>query len=221
VLQAIGDDKRPIATIVNFACHVEGIQAGAAELTADFPGYMCDRIEKDGGGQAIFLNGAVGGMVSGDNRARSHEEAQKTGSGLAALVKDLLASAQPPATFAFTVQHKLVEIPMTNPRFKPLVESGRTELYRGRVRTEMTLIRLGEAQILTLPGELLPEVSFEILEKMNGFPRILAGLANDEIGYIIPADDFRDDEYEETMSLGPAAAPLIRDTALRLLLGIR
>jgi hypothetical protein len=64
-------------------------------------------------------------------------------------------------------------------------------------------------------------VSFEILEKMNGFPRILAGLANDEIGYIIPADDFRDDEYEETMSLGPAAAPLIRDTALRLLLGIK
>ena len=88
---------------------------------------------------------------------------------------------------------------------------------RGRVVTEMSLITLGECQMLTLPGELLPEVSFEILERMTGFPRMLIGLANDELGYIIPPDDFRDDEYEETMSVGPAAAPVVKDTALRLL----
>lgn len=221
LIQAIGEDGKTIATLVHFACHVEGLEAGATELSADFPGYMCDQIEKDGGGQAVFLNGAVGGMVTGDNRARTHEEARRTGLGLAKFIKELSPVAQPPATFSFQVEHKTVEIPLTNPRFKTLVDSGRAEIYRGRLRTEMTYIRLGEAQILTVPGELLPEVSFEILEKMKGFPRMIVGLANDEIGYIIPAEDFRDDEYEETMSLGPAAAPLIKDTAFRLLTGIR
>ena len=52
-----GEDGKPIATVVNFACHVEGIQEGLLQLTADFPGYMCDKIAADGGGVPVFLNG--------------------------------------------------------------------------------------------------------------------------------------------------------------------
>ncbi|MGD9724592.1 MAG: hypothetical protein AB7O59_03995 [Pirellulales bacterium] len=220
VLQPIGEDGKPIATIVNFACHVEGLEKGVQELSADFPGYMCEQIQKDGGGQAVFLNGAVGGMISGDNKARTHAEAKATGLGLAALVKDLAATAEPPATFHYGVRARRVEIPMTNAKFQPLYQA-RGGLNRGRVVTEMALITLGEAQLVTIPGELLPEVSFEIQEKMTGFPRILIGLANDELGYIIPEYDFRDDTYEETMSQGPATAPIVRETAIRLLTGAR
>ncbi|MEZ6071551.1 MAG: hypothetical protein R3C10_15115 [Pirellulales bacterium] len=218
LLQAVGEDGGVITTLVNFACHVEGIEMGVREMTADFPGYMCDQIARDGGGQAVFLNGAVGGMVSGDNRERTHEEAEVTGLGLAEIVAELAKTAQPPATFEFSARTRRIEIPVTNPRFKGLMgPDARRPTSRGRVVTEMSLITLGECQMLTLPGELLPEVSFEILEKMTGFPRMLIGLANDELGYIIPPDDFRDDEYEETMSVGPAAAPVIKETALRLL----
>lgn len=74
---------------------------------------------------------------------------------------------------------------------------------------------------MTLPGELLPEISFEIQEKMTGFPRILVGLCNDELGYIIPEYDFRSDEYEESMSQGPATAPIVRETAIRMLTGVK
>ncbi len=220
VLQALGEDGKPITTIVNFACHVEGLEKGASELSADFPGYMCQQVHADGGGQAVFLNGAVGGMVSGDNKARTHDEAKTTGLGLAALVKDLAASAQPPARFDYSVETRRVEIPMTNKNFMPLYLA-RGGLNRGRVVTEMALIKLGEAQIVTIPGELLPEISFEIQEKMTGFPRILVGLANDELGYIIPEYDFRSDEYEESMSQGPATAPIVRETAIRMLTGVK
>ena len=216
VIQPIGADGRPIATIVNFACHVEGLDKGVMELSADFPGYMCEQIRADGGGQAVFLNGAVGGMVSGDNDARTHEEAKKMGLGLAALVQNLAATAQPPATFRYGVKTSVVSFPMTNPRFLPLYVA-RGGLDKGRATSEMALITLGEAQVLTLPGEVLPEVSFEILRKMTGFPRMLVGLANDELGYIIPEYDFRSDSYEETMSQGKATAPAVVDTALKLL----
>jgi hypothetical protein len=218
VIQAIGPNDKPIATVVNFACHVEGISAGIEELTADFPGYMCDQIALDQGGVAVFLNGAVGGMVSGDNKARTHEEAKVMGTGLAKIVLDMLPSATPPARFAFELDVRRIELPITNVRLRERVKDRRPTL-RGRVVSEMALFRLGEAEMITLPGEVLPEVSFEILERMKGFPRILIGLANDQLGYIIPPYDFRDDEYEESMSVGPATAPVIQETAWRLLEG--
>lgn len=220
-IQAIGNDGQVIATLVNFACHVESLEKGAREISADFPGYMCDQIRKDGGGQPVFLNGALGGMVSGDNRERTHESSREMGLELARIVKELVKDGQAPASFAFSAERRPLEIPMSNPAFKPLYASGLGTLRRGRVVTDMIYIRLGEAQIVTLPGELLPEVSFEILEKMDGFPRMLVGLANDELGYMIPPYDYRDDYYEETMSQGPAAAIQVRDMALRMLQGIR
>jgi hypothetical protein len=140
------------------------------------------------------------------------------GLGFAAMVKDLLATAQPPEKFEFAAETRRIEIPMTNERFLPLYGEKRP-LSQGNVVTEMTYVTLGEAQIVTLPGEVLPEISFEIQEKMTGFPRILVGLANDELGYIIPQFDFRPEEYEESMSQGPGAGPVVRDTAIEMISG--
>jgi hypothetical protein len=72
-------------------------------------------------------------------------------------------------------------------------------------------------QIVAIPGELLPELGFALREHMTGAVNVIVGLANDEIGYIIPAYDFRADVYEESMSLGPSAGPQIVDAALELL----
>ena len=132
-------------------------------------------------------------------------------------MKDLVKTAQPPATYRFTAETRPLSIPVTNTDFIERYKAGMRELHRGRIITDMMYIRLGEAQFITLPGELFPEVSFEILEHMDGFPRMLLGLANDQIGYMVPPYDFRDDYYEETMSQGPATATQVRDMAIRLL----
>ncbi len=216
-LQAIGTDGEPITTIIHFACHVESLEKGAREISADFPGYMCDQMKADGLGQPVFLNGALGGMVSGDNQARTHESSREMGLQLAAIAKELAANGVQPAEFEFLADRRPLHIPVANQDFIARYKAGARELVRGRIVTDMTYVRLGEAQFITLPGELLPEVSFEILEKMNGYPRMLLGLANDQIGYMVPPYDFRDDYYEETVSQGPATATQVRDMALRML----
>ncbi len=221
VLQAIGNDDKPITTIVNFACHVESLEKGARDISADFPGYMCEQIKRDGGGQPVFLNGAVGGMISGDNPGRTYEYSEEMGLAIAAHVKDLTEIAHAPAKFEFSAERRELQIPLTNTAFVERYAESPRGLYRGRVVTDMTLVWLGEAQLLTLPGELLPEVSFEVLEHMNGFPRVLVGLGNDQLGYFVPPYDFRDDYYEETVSPGPAAATQVRDMAIRMLGGVR
>ncbi len=217
VMQVIGTDDRPLASIVHFACHTESVESGPREITADFPGYMCEQIKADGGGQAIFLNGAVGGMVSGDNFARTHESAETMGPQLASVVRGMSSEATAAGAHTFSAEVRRIEIPMANPAFAPLYDSGLRNLYRGRVVSDLIYFRVGEAQFVTIPGELLPEVSFEILEHMNGYPAMLVGLANDELGYLIPAYDFRKGFYEESMSQGPSAAVQVRDLAIRMI----
>lgn len=218
VMQARGEDGRPIVTFVHFACHVEGLEKGFFETSADFPGYLCGALEEKVGGTAIFLNGALGGMVSGDTRARTHEEAKRAGERFAREAERILGFATPPASDVFTFDRRRLEVPLTNIKFQLLIKSsGRRQLVRGRVVTEINLIRIGDAEILTVPGELLPELGFEILEKMRGYPRLIVGLANDQLGYMLPGYDFNGDQYEEGMSVGPAIGPMVREQAIRML----
>lgn len=222
VMQAIGEDDAPILTLVHFACHPESIETGQRTITPDFPGVMCDRLKANGHGQPIFLNGALGGMISGDNRERTLESIHETGEHFATIVEDLLEDTVPAASFDFYARDRVVEFPVTNQAWIGRMELPGAaavvgELNRRRMVSDMTYIRLGESQFISLPGELFPEISFEILEHMDGYPRMLVGLGNDMVAYLIPPYDWRHDEYEETASPGPAAGNLVRDTALRLL----
>jgi hypothetical protein len=112
-------------------------------------------------------------------------------------------------------------------------------------RTEAAAWSIGPASFLTFPGELYPEIlnggvealpgrDFEVdplevpplRELMPGDFRFGIGLANDEIGYIIPKSQwdvkkpyiYRDRPcYGEENSLGAETAPLLHNE-LRLLL---
>ena len=218
VIQGRGADGKPIFTFVHFACHVEGLETGIREPSADFPGYLCDSLDAAIGGRTIFLNGALGGMVSGDTPARTHEEARAMGERLAREARRILGFAVEPRAARFSIERARIEVPLTNPRFALLQKlTGRRQLVEGRVVSELAHLRLGDADIITIPGELLPEVSFEVLERMDGYPRMIVGLVNDELGYMIPGYDFRAGEYEESMSVGPAIGPMVKDAAIRLL----
>ena len=218
-VQARGRDGRPLVTLIQFACHVEGLSGGAKEISADFPGLLCDLVRQRTGAPAVFLNGALGGMVSGDSKARTHEEARITGERLAGEVERILGLATHSRSRTFYLRRRRLEVPVTNGRFIIFQKAYPTRLQwnRGRAVTEMLHLRLGDAEFLTVPGELLPEVSFEILERMTGYPRMIVGLAGDQLGYILPGYDFRKGSYEESMSVGPAAGPMVKECGLRLL----
>src|SRR6185503_9251079 len=68
VLQVIGADGKPFATLVNYAVHPEVLGSDAGILSPDLVGPLYDRIRGQGGGTGIFMNSAQGGMVTADNR---------------------------------------------------------------------------------------------------------------------------------------------------------
>jgi hypothetical protein len=125
VVQARDAAGEPIVSIVQFACHVEGVAAPSGEpmeVTADFPGYLCDALRERTGAQAVFLNGALGGMVSGDTLARTHAEAAVAGKRLALEAEKLLRTAVP-TTHGLSFTRRRLEIPVTNPRMRLFMQA--------------------------------------------------------------------------------------------------
>jgi hypothetical protein len=51
---------RPLVTLVNFASHPESLGSDNTLITSDFPHYARQRIEENGGGEAIWVSGDVG-----------------------------------------------------------------------------------------------------------------------------------------------------------------
>jgi hypothetical protein len=107
------------------------------------------------------------------------------------------------------------------------------------LRTEVAWLRLGDLDIAAIPGEIYPELVLDkvedpapegadfpdapiepaIYKQLRGPYRMLVGLANDEIGYIIPKRQWdekppfcygrKERPYGEVNSLGPDTAPLL------------
>ncbi len=60
VIAIDGADGKPIATLVNFACHPVVLGPENLEISADYPGALMAKVESAIGGQAMFVQGAAG-----------------------------------------------------------------------------------------------------------------------------------------------------------------
>lgn len=68
VIQFLGADGKPFATLVNYAIHPEILGPDSGILSPDLVGPLYDRLAEKGAGAGIFMNSAQGGMVTADNR---------------------------------------------------------------------------------------------------------------------------------------------------------
>ncbi|MFX0035913.1 MAG: neutral/alkaline non-lysosomal ceramidase N-terminal domain-containing protein [Candidatus Hermodarchaeota archaeon] len=218
------DNRRgkTIATMINYAGHPEVLWSNNLELTSDYVGYLCNKVEEKLGGVAVFMNGALGGMITPDTDEHTFEKAKEIGHTLAYATIRALKSRRsyawgifiPSWKGTFKVEKQIFEVPLENLDFFYAMMGG--ILYRsdpwykfpygefplGIITTEVNVITIGKAQMITMPGEVLPSIGYRLKEAMTGKFNFQIGLANDELGYIIPADEWNPDEYEESMSVG-------------------
>src|SRR5207244_11321069 len=62
VIQALDPAGQTIVTLLNYAVHPEVLGSRVGILSPDLVGPLCDRIEAQAGGLALFMNGSQGGM---------------------------------------------------------------------------------------------------------------------------------------------------------------
>ena len=220
VLQVVDLQSRAIATLVSFPCHPEVVHPESHEVTADYPGHLCRLLESRYGGTALFVAGDLGGMQSPDTQERSHGEAQRFAEVLAEAVDACLGDVQ---SDNLDFARSTVPIELTNPMYRAVIAGGivaPVEWCGSSVVTEVSLTRVGPVVLAGIPGELLPKLGIQLRHRLREagarFP-LIVGLADDELGYILPADDFVEPldwdepgrQYEESMSPGPHTGPEI------------
>jgi hypothetical protein len=284
VLRIKGADGKAIATIVNWSCHPEVIGRENMLLSADYPGPLCARVEEKTGGQCLFLNGAIGGLLSPDTQIENFYEASRIGTAVADAALALKTEA---GGRALSYRSERPRVPVENSRYllflsaltaghtlytadgKPIpawrslplslrhLVFGLSEKNRPWIQTEVSVLDIGPARLLGMPAEIFPELAIggydgkyafghpfimpDVARDLKSAPKgpylrdlikapvpMLVGLANDELGYLVPVYDFKvrpsksllprwPGHYEETNSIGPSATKILTDSAARLL----
>ncbi len=237
VIQALDAGGKPTLTLVNYAIHPEVLGNDQGILSPDLVGPLCERIEEQVGGMAMFVNGAQGGMVTADNRNlerpkdslravweddRTWDECLRIGRTLAdeslRIVADSPVQTEPALScdsidVEFTVESDAIWMAVTH---SPLNYPHRENR---QIKTRMNLVNLGTAQIVTIPGEALPNIGFYLKRKMRGEHNLLFGLTNDALGYLMTKVDYGSFDrysYITRVSLGEMAGEVVMVKALEL-----
>jgi hypothetical protein len=228
VIQTVAPDGKPIATLVNYAIHPEVLGPRQGILSPDLCGPLYDRIGQKAGGVAIFMNGAQGGMVTADVRGPDGKDVQtwreciRIGELLADEALRIIGDApflESPTIFCASrpVQFK-VDSPLMLQIMK-MSPLGYRSQADGTITATLNLINIGPAQILTIPGEALPNLGYYLKRKMRGQHNLLFGLTNDAFGYILAKEDFNSFkryEYISRTSLGEQTGETLVNAALTL-----
>jgi hypothetical protein len=237
VIRARGPGGKTIATLVNYAVHPEVLGNDVGICSPDLVGPLCDKLEADSGGLALFMNGAQGGMVTADNRnldqprdpqrgywddARAWGECERIGRLMASEANRILKDApeqKDPTLYCdaiavrFPVESKVMWAVITG---SPLKYSHNEDQS---VDARVNLVNLGDAQILTIPGEALPNIGFYLKRKMRGKHNLLFGLTNEAFGYILTKVDFQSFpryDYVSRTSLGEMTGEILIEQSLEL-----
>ena len=102
-------------------------------------------------------------------------------------------------------------------KHSPLAAEAKNNDYSS-VTTRINLLNIGQAQVLTIPGEALPNIGFYLKRKMNSAQPFLFGLTNDAFGYMLTKEDFGGFErynYISRTSLGEMTGTIYEEEAIK------
>lgn len=274
VMHVMGRKNQTIGTLVKWSAHPETVLGYYDNaITSDYVHHLRETVENKVGGTTVFLNGAIGGLITtlnvnvdyGIGKGASKPTMRYIGKQVGEKAVDAIQNSEKSKVKDIDFAKEDLFIPLQNPNYylagyygilqrdvyvdgeklgyMPLPpELGGTAVD---IKTEISIVNIGDAQFALVPGELYPEIAYGgykpperaqnpevptepiITEHMTGQYKFIIGLANDEIGYIIPANDFvplvRTDTYwdegmhrilgkelyGESNSVGPRTAPII------------
>jgi len=226
VIQILDKRHKPFATLINYACHPEVIGSDQGILCPDFVGPLYDRIKEKTKGTGIFMNGALGGMVTADCRGpdgrdvQTWDECVRIGNLLADEALRIVAAAPVIDNPGLFCGNTTIRFGVDNDMLRAVVKLSPLgfELDEdGGISTQVNVVNIADAQILTIPGEALPNMGYYLKRKMHAEHNLLFGLTNDAFGYIMVKEDFDSfDRYEyiTRTCLGEMTGEIFIDRAL-------
>ncbi len=199
------DGDRPLGTLIHFACHPEVMPRRNTAISADFVADLCDDWRARGHGQAVFVNGALGAMVSPDVEPRDETGVRAFATRARDVAEHALRTASPLPVDAIEVRREDVYLPMASFFFRigRLTTVLERELFDGDARSTVGWLRIGAFEAIAVPGEMEPAFAQQV-RAACGRPRLVVfGLCDDEVGYLLRLQDARDPEFAYERSMSP------------------
>ena len=228
VIQGIGSDGAALFTLVNYANHPE-VLLEKDVCSPDFVGPLHDRIEAQGGGMGLFINGAQGGMVTADIRQpdgsmlMEWSECVRIGALLADEALRIVGPAKQQDDPALACYAQPITLPV-KPELSALLQMMHPEALRHfatpitTLTTTQNLLKIGNALCLTIPGEALPNIGYYLKRHMHSQHNLLFGITNDAFGYLmtkVDYDSFALYDYITATSLHETAGEILIEESLR------
>jgi hypothetical protein len=269
-------DGHVIGTFVNWSNHVETIWKWNQDISADFAGYMRELLDKQLGGQTMFITGNTGnqstyildpvvfydsdagryvvedvsarvvhkgqeywgkkykyGEFNEENFIKAQAHGYVVADAVAEAVKDNLMEQSSDTLITFYTHRENIQI--QSPKFIAAYLTGLLErkgtIKKGKLysETEVGLLKIGDLWILTLPGELFPEIAVHgaydpveadyhdtlsaddrklvdspLRPMMKGKINMMMNLGNDHLGYFVPKSQW---DEKEPYTFGNLKAP--------------
>lgn len=238
-------DAKPIATIINFAMHLD--TTGGQQYSADYP-HQISRILADVKGPGMlthFTIGAAGNInhyylldPQHPHRVKGYDEAARIGTLLAAEVLRCYQRLEPLAVPALKISRETVRLRILEEKAaalaasfgnKPVFHDGEltVSLVDGAYtfEAEVMVIALGdEVAFVGMPGEMFVELGFMVKQGSPYQYTVINALANGAIGYVANRKAYREGSYGAspgTTRSNPGSGEALVDSALRQLIALR
>lgn len=204
-----------LGVLINYTAHALTVGPGNMMYTADYPGVVCDFLEKKfQGSTALFFNGAAGNIHPKQCMRKEFQIMSRFGRSLGENVSILLDNVN----FLDNSEIKTVSDNLTFPN---RVDS------KLSVSVELVCHQVGQILFAIVPGEYFVEFQLRYKERFSGYPVIFIGYANSWPGYIPTLESYDEGGYGVDLdtndppecsrtALPPGAGEKILDTFIRL-----
>lgn len=213
-----------IITLVNFAIHPDA--SVFSLISQDLVYYLENFVEKRTYGEFMFVNGAQGGVQPrfiNNKWTKKWSEAKRIGERLGREAMDALVNHSVVFSENSIVFKKKYFYPaMQNKNFIKAAKYGFLPELRGedgKLETEVNYLRIGNAGIITAPGEAFPTLGLSVRKAMKDEITFFFGLTNAGLGYMLTRDDYHSGKYRYAVnvSIGEDIGEKWRESAMELL----
>ncbi len=172
-------DGKPIATLVNFACHPVVLGPENLEISADYPGVFMRLVEAETGAQCMFLPGAPGDINPFWDKTPpkdgAFEQMEKMGKAIADETIRVLGELENvKADTPLSIQKEIIFL------------ADRRDVTRENknIPAEINTLLIGdEIALATFPGEFFVEHGLRLREQSKVSHTFFVGYANDQLAY--------------------------------------
>ncbi|MBX9653841.1 neutral/alkaline non-lysosomal ceramidase N-terminal domain-containing protein [bacterium] len=214
------ETKASIATVAVFGAHATCHSSHDHRVSGDYPGVLCELLERTYHAPALFLAGSVGSMRPSDFGKPRSKWSRWLGCLLALeavdMIQHLAEYHEDVALGSAGIELKLPSAQLKvsrDWRFSPVV-SGILCPSNGYLQA----VRIGDRVVLTTPSDFSGELALPMRDATPGITSIVTSFNGNYVGYILPDEHYDLETYEaRTMSiLGPGAARYFQTALSRL-----